>query len=246
MQMKLTYPHLWSLRLAALLAILRTVALDAALVLGALSLLANRALLLPALITIAVSVILMLVSFAQAPDLKCVLCRVPLFLPRNCSKNPKVKTFLGSRLLRMCGEILFSSNFRCMYCGERCGCRKSSPSQSPRPSTGHGLRTGHPIPSTPSPQPVRTLPSLRETHAASAPLPTPIPQHAAHQRPITSLPREFPVPVTTQTPPREEAGRDRELDDAAMAFALKLAITAIPEQDSLAYKKLWHQPISTR
>ena len=45
-----------------------------------------------------------------------------MFLPKTCSKHPNAPTLLGSRLLRMSADILTKASFRCVYCGERCGC----------------------------------------------------------------------------------------------------------------------------
>ncbi|MEM7146571.1 MAG: hypothetical protein AAF591_15660 [Verrucomicrobiota bacterium] len=124
--MRLSYPHPVALRWAALLTFLRITLLWFSLAFTAIALAAFHSLLPTALVLIASSVTIAVVAFLQSAPLRCVLCRCTLFLPKTCDKHPSTKRLLGSRLLRMCFDILFKPSFACVYCGERCGCRKKS------------------------------------------------------------------------------------------------------------------------
>ena len=49
---------------------------------------------------------------------KCPLCITPVLAAKNCSKNKKAKTFLGSYRLRVANNVIFRNHFRCPYCSE--------------------------------------------------------------------------------------------------------------------------------
>jgi hypothetical protein len=122
--MRLSHPHPLALRWAALLTLLRIALLWSSLSFTALALLAFRHLLPISLVLIPASIVLASIAFLQSASLRCVLCRCNLFLPKTCDKHPSTASFLGSRMLRMCLDILIDRSFACLYCGERCGCRK--------------------------------------------------------------------------------------------------------------------------
>lgn len=64
------------------------------------------------------SILLTVTQWIFALQTKCPLCITPVLAPKNCSKNKKVKTFLGSYRLRVANSILFRNHFRCPYCSE--------------------------------------------------------------------------------------------------------------------------------
>ncbi len=65
-----------------------------------------------------ISILLAILQWLFALQTKCPLCITPVLVPKNCSKNRKVKTFLGSHRLRVANGILFRNHFRCPYCSE--------------------------------------------------------------------------------------------------------------------------------
>ena len=48
----------------------------------------------------------------------CPLCMTPVLGNKGCSKHRTAKSLLGSHRLRVAVSILFTSRFRCPYCGE--------------------------------------------------------------------------------------------------------------------------------
>lgn len=64
------------------------------------------------------SILLAITQWIFALQTKCPLCITPVLASKNCSKNKKVKTFLGSYRLRVANGILFRNQFRCPYCSE--------------------------------------------------------------------------------------------------------------------------------
>jgi hypothetical protein len=123
--MRLVYPQLPALRWAALLTALRILLLWFSLAFTAVALIAFPTLLPVALILNGSTILIAGAAFLQSASLRCLLCRCNLFLPKTCGKHTSAQPFLGSRLLRMCLDILFTRSFACIYCGERCGCRNT-------------------------------------------------------------------------------------------------------------------------
>ncbi len=60
-------------------------------------------------------------------NLRCVVCRNPVLLTLGCNKHVKARRLFGSYSLRTALQVLASSSFRCIYCGEK------NRVESPRP-----------------------------------------------------------------------------------------------------------------
>lgn len=63
-------------------------------------------------------VVLAIIQWLVSLRTKCPLCVTPVLAAKNCSKNKKAKTFMGSYRLRVANNVLLNNYFRCPYCSE--------------------------------------------------------------------------------------------------------------------------------
>ena len=132
--MRPVHPKLTALRTGAALSILRILAVTAAILTGISAVTFDESLLLAALVLVPFSVLVVVASFVAATSVKCTHCRSQLFAPLSLPKHPKAKSFLRSHLIEMSLDILLGTSFRCIYCGECCGCRRHTSDTHRRPS----------------------------------------------------------------------------------------------------------------
>lgn len=86
----------------------------------------QRDLLIASLVLIGVLVICALFLFAISLSIHCPLCHASLFRRTGVMMNSKHRrTLLGSTRFRIATDVLFSSRFRCPYCGEPCDVREA-------------------------------------------------------------------------------------------------------------------------
>lgn len=118
---RLNYSHPWKLRIASLALLLKWLA--GATVIGGLIVgvaLDERRAMLVSLIAVCALVVFAAVSAALAAELPCQVCRHPVLRAKGCRKHAKARPFLGvSHPLTVSLCVLFTSRFRCFYCGEK-------------------------------------------------------------------------------------------------------------------------------
>ena len=106
-------------RIAALLLCARFVLYPATAGLLAYSLIiTNRHLMMLAIGLAGLAVMTVLLQWIVAQRTNCPLCITPVLANRQCSKNRRARTFMGSHRLRVALAILFRNSFRCPYCNE--------------------------------------------------------------------------------------------------------------------------------